>query len=78
MALPKAASDDDYFPLDWVAPPDSGIVFSLDVRGDDRPAIHLSAYRFATTRAGAALMRTLPPWTDSNAIAVNGIWWRQP
>jgi hypothetical protein len=77
VALPRAASGDDTFPLDWVAPPDSGVVFSLDVRGDDRLAIHIAANRFVTTTAGAALMRTLPPWTDSNAIAVTGEWWHE-
>jgi hypothetical protein len=77
VALPKRARNDGYIPLDWVAPPDSGIVFTLELRGDHPLAIHIAASRFATTKAGAALMRTLPPWTDSNAIAVNGAWWRE-
>ena len=76
--LPSRPSDDGYLRLDYVAPPDTGVLFTLDVRGARRLAIHLDASRFATTPAAAALMRTLPSWTDSHAIAVNGYWWNEP
>ena len=76
--LPSRPSDEGQLQLDYVAPPDTGIIFSLDVRGAKRLAIHLGASRYATTPAAAALMRTLPPWTDSHTIAVNGTLWNEP
>lgn len=77
VALPASPSGERYLPLEWVAPPDSGVVLSLQVRGEERLSIHAAASRFTTTTAAATLMRTLPPWTDSHAIAVNGAWWNE-
>src|SRR5690606_42054253 len=34
VALPAATDSDGYIRLDWVAPSDSGLLLSLDVRGD--------------------------------------------
>jgi hypothetical protein len=67
-----------YDPLDYVAPPDTGVILLLRVRGEERLQLHIEAMRYATTPAAAALMRTLPRWTDSHAIAVNGAWWKEP
>jgi hypothetical protein len=69
---------DPYARLDWVAPPDSGLLLALHVRGSERVPIHVAARRFITTPPAAALRRALPPWTDSHAVAVNGGWWEEP
>jgi MFS family permease len=69
---------DPYLRLDWVAPPDSGLLLELTVRTNERLTIHVAARRFISTSAAAALRRALPPWTDSYAIAVNGAWWKEP
>ncbi len=67
-----------YQRLDWVAPPDTGLLLSLSVSGSERLTIHAAASRFTTTTEAAALRRTLPPWTDFNATAVTGGWWKEP
>lgn len=77
VALPTTADSEGYTRLDWVAPSDSGILISLDVHGDAPLSLHAAASRFTTTAAAAALARRLPPWTDFNAIAVNGAWWKE-
>jgi hypothetical protein len=69
---------DPYLRLDWVAPPDSGLLLALTVSRSERLTLHVAAHRFFTTPAAAALRRALPPWTDSHAIAVNGVWWKEP
>jgi hypothetical protein len=69
---------DPYPRLDWVAPPDTGLLLALTVRGRERLAVHVAASHFTTTTAAATLRRTLPPWTDFNAIAVTGGWWKEP
>lgn len=74
-ALPRSPSDDGELRLDWVAPPDSGIVLSLEVRGSDPLSLHAAASRFTTTPAAAALIRTLPPWTDVSAVAISAGEW---
>jgi hypothetical protein len=71
-------STGSYQRLDWVAPPDSGLLLSLEVRGSDKLTLHVAASRFTTTSEAAALRRMLPPWTDFNAIAVTGAWWKEP
>lgn len=76
--LPSEAWEGRYTRLDYVAPPDSGIRFSLLVRGNERIRIHIEAQRFSTTPAAAQLLRVLPPWTDAYALARNGVWWREP
>ncbi|HEU6451633.1 MAG TPA: M28 family metallopeptidase [Gemmatimonadaceae bacterium] len=68
---------DPYLRLDWVAPPDTGLLLSLTVRGSEGLTLHVAASHFTTTTAAAALRRTLPPWTDFNAIAVTGEWWKE-
>lgn len=74
-ALPSRAREGGRLRLDFVAPPDTGVRFSLRVRGDAELAIHIDAIRFATTPAAAALLRRLPSWTDAYAMAVNGTTW---
>jgi hypothetical protein len=73
-----AAPTESYLRLDWVAPPDSGLLLSFALRGSEPVAIHAAASRYATTPAAAALARALPPWTDSHAVAVTGTWWKEP
>ncbi|HEU4585829.1 MAG TPA: M28 family metallopeptidase [Gemmatimonadaceae bacterium] len=73
-----AEPGDPYLRLDWVAPADTGLLLSLTVRGSERLTLHVAASHFTTTTAAAALRRTLPPWTDFNAIAVTGGWWKEP
>jgi hypothetical protein len=70
-------STSSYPRLDWVAPPDTGLLLSLTVGGRDRLTIHVAASHFTTTTEAAALRRILPPWTDFNAIAVTGKWWKE-
>jgi hypothetical protein len=73
-----AAPAESYVRLDWVAPPDSGLLLALTLSGSEPVVIHAAASRYATTPAAAALMRTLPPWTDSHSVAVTGTWWKEP
>ena len=73
-SLPSGPGKGGYLQLDYVAPPDTGVRFSLRVRGSKRVAIYVEATHFATTPAAAAVMRALPPWTDAHAVAVNGAW----
>jgi hypothetical protein len=63
--------------LDWVAPPDSGVVFTLRVRGAEPLSLDAAAIRYESTTAAAALARTLPPWTDHHALAVNATAWTE-
>lgn len=73
--LPSAPGG--YIRLDWVAPPDSGVLLSFDVRGAEPLSLSAAASRFETTPAAAALERTLPPWTDHHALAVNAASWTE-
>ncbi len=77
VAIPGPMDEDGDLRLDWVAPPDSGIVLSFDVRGAAPLSLHAAAIYFSTTPAAAALIRTLPPWTDLNATAVSDTSWKE-
>jgi hypothetical protein len=73
--IPVRTSTDGSVLVDHVAPPDTGWVFSLDVRGNVPVPLELSAVRLHTTPAADTLMRVLPSWTDAYALAVNeGSW----
>jgi len=63
--------------LDWVAPPDSGVVLTLRVRGAAPLSLDAAAIRYESTTAAAALARSLPPWTDHHALAVNATAWTE-
>jgi hypothetical protein len=57
--------------LDYVAPPDTGWLISLEVRGPEPLPITVEAVRAVATPSEVQLMRQLPPWTDAYALAVN-------
>ena len=75
VKLPSWPSDGGYLQLDYVAPPDTGVRFSLRVRGEKHIFVRTAATRFVTTPAAAALMRSLPGWTDAYSLATNEAWW---
>jgi hypothetical protein len=62
--------------VDYVAPPDTGWRFSIDVLGAAPIPLELSAIHLRTTPAAGTLMRALPSWTDTHAVAVNEGSWR--
>jgi hypothetical protein len=68
---PPPASNDSALVLDYVAPPDTGWHFSLDVRGEEPLPITVEAVRATATPSAAEVMRQLPRWTDAYALAVN-------
>lgn len=74
--IPVRASAGGSVQVDYVAPPDTGWVFSLNVRGEVPVPLELRAVRLHTTPAADTLMRALPSWTDAYALAVNEESWR--
>jgi hypothetical protein len=69
--LPSPASVDSALVLDYVAPPDTGWRFMLQVRGPEPLPITVEAVRAIATPSAAEVMRQLPSWTDAYALAVN-------
>jgi hypothetical protein len=70
---PLSASGDERISVTYIAPPDTGWRFTLQVRGDRPLPMELEASRNVVTTDAAALERQLPPWTDFAAVAVNAI-----
>ena len=70
---PLSTSGDERISVTYIAPPDTGWLFTLEVRGDQPVPMELEASRNIVTADAAALERQLPPWTDFAAIAVNAI-----
>src|SRR5690606_21643559 len=49
--IPSAIDAGGNIRLDWVAPPDSGVLLTLGVRGDEPLSLEVAASRFHTTTA---------------------------
>lgn len=54
-----------------IAPPDSGVRFTITERGAEPLSLDLAAVRQATTPASDIVFRQLPEWTDVTRQAVN-------
>lgn len=74
--LPDARTRDGTIRIEYVAPPDTGWRFTLELRGDATVALRLAALRDAITRDAGEILRALPTWTDAHVIAVNERTWR--
>ncbi|HEX6536419.1 MAG TPA: M28 family peptidase [Gemmatimonadaceae bacterium] len=70
LPLPSPAMGDD-LRADFAAPPDTGWVLDLRVRGAAPLPVRVDALRAVMTHDAAALERELPPWADSHVIVVN-------
>jgi hypothetical protein len=74
-AVPEWNAEGRTVLVDYVAPPDTGWLLSLSVRGEAPISLAVSGYWLHATPAADTLLRTLPTWTDAHALAVNGAAW---